>query len=731
MWLRDLFKRKPKITIVPEESSIGRQSTGSPYLPTRGSGSAAYLSASYQPPKSQAPGSAYPLPPPVDLASVLSWDSLSVASSNQPPPSNTPPPLSERNSRQSFFTNASHFHVESVVYNHVAGQKRQGTIGWEKLAHKTTANALHDSSARFDPPKCDEDTRVELIRQITTWIKDRRSPARLLCMTGAAGSGKSALQQTIAEGCEANNILAASFFFNTADTTRNNTSMVIPTIAYQIGTKSDALRRMIGIVVEDNPLIFKQALKTQIEKLILDPVARLPRSERKTIPHAILIDGLDECNEERDQRELLHAIHDILHKRRSPFRIFLASRPEQAIFEALAPGGYLRTKKVYHIRLSDGDYDASSDIRHTVRKNFEKIGEQRGWGNAWFTEEDVNSIVDAASGQYIYAATAIRYISDPRRSPVTRLREMRSIQSGTPPDGNNPLAPLDSLYSLVLTAASEVYERMETNVNHEYLLILRVYLAINAINLNLDIERQDQLLGLGEGMSNSILCDLRSILIPHSTDSHGGKTTQLKVYHKSFLDFLNAPERAGALYIPKVRCAKYITESCLRRIDSYSLEDIRDGNTLSDEEFKLRYKEKELDLLDCAMLLCAVLWRKDSPFAGDAPKDDIVTMLLQFGASGFEKIHAWVTHPVMHFVGAPPWIENTYPQYEFVERWEKCMEPVLAKEFEKRDPDLAKILKKYTREWVARKADMVAGRKGLRVVEISGRSSGERRRDCP
>ncbi|KAF5336083.1 hypothetical protein D9611_006232 [Ephemerocybe angulata] len=720
-------KKWPQITVeLPEESSITKN-PGSPIpLSTRASGSAIEVCPSGQPSlRTQALGSTQTLAPRVDSASQVSQDrASSVASSN-------PPHLSPTPQEQGFFNNARNVSVGHFSYINAEGQLRQGSTGWEQLVKETSVNALHNSAARFDPPKCDEDTRVELIREITTWIEDRNSPTQLLCMTGAAGSGKSALQQTIAEDCEAKGILAASFFFNVGDTTRNNVSGLIPTIAYQLGKRNDALRRMMGIVVEDDTLIFKQTLKTQIERLILDPVARLLSAKSVGLPYAILIDGLDECNEVDGQRELLHAIHDSFLQRQSPFRIILTSRPEQAILRALAPGELLCGGKVYLIRLSD-DYDATSDIRLTVRRNLERIGRQQRWQHAWFTEEDVESIVKAASGQYIYAATAIRYISEPRRLPVESLQAIRSIQSGKPHDGNNPLAPLDSLYTLILTAAREAYEGIDTNMKRDFLLILRVYLTINTINLNLDINRQDRLLGLGEGaFESSISCDVRSLLTTHSPGSHGAETTQIKVYHRSFLDFLNAPERAGALYIPKIQCAEYITESCLRRIDDdYTLGEIRDGSTLSDDQFKLRYKAKNLDLLDCAILLCAVLWRKDSPFAGDAPKDGVVNTFLQFGASGFEKINAWVTHPVMHFVGAPPWIENTYPQYEFVERWERCMEPVLAKEFEKREPDLAKILKKYSREWAARKADM-SGHKNLRAVDISGRSSGKRRRDRP
>jgi hypothetical protein len=67
--------------------------------------------------------------------------------------------------------------------------------GWQLLQQHAALQALHDSDARFDPPKCDEDTRVEVNDEIMAWIEDRQSPQRLLCMTGAAGAGKSAIQQ--------------------------------------------------------------------------------------------------------------------------------------------------------------------------------------------------------------------------------------------------------------------------------------------------------------------------------------------------------------------------------------------------------------------------------------------------------------------------------------------------------------------------------------------------------
>ncbi|KAF6753074.1 hypothetical protein DFP72DRAFT_849449 [Ephemerocybe angulata] len=525
----------------------------------------------------------------------------------------------------SVFSNASNFHMEHFQYNHYDRPPRQGSSGWDQLLKAASPSALHNSLARFDPPKCDEDTRVELINEIMTWIEDRESPTQLLCMTGAAGSGKSALQQTVAEKCAEKGILAASFFFNVSDPTRNDISRIIPTITYQLGQTSQTLRRVIGAVAEDDALVFSQTLKVQIEKLIIGPLAKLPPSEASGLPYAILIDGLDECYGEPQQRALLRAIQVCFLDRRSQFRIFIASRPELAIFEALEPGGHLHGIN-YPIRLSD-DYDATSDIRLSLHRSFGDIGRKKRWRHAWFTEEEVEAIVEAASGQYIYAATVIRYVSEPRRSPAERLRTVLACQSGVDKVAK-PFASLDSMYTLILTKAREAYEAIDNT--HDFLFMLRVYLVTMAIGLNLDISHQDQLFGLEDDAHETILCDLRSILAVQEVLEG---ILEVRVYHKSFQDFLCTPERAGSLHIPTPRINEHITRCCLRTIDSFSLEDIAGGITLSNRDFILRWEALNLNLFCSAALLFAC----SASMTEGTETGAIADSFVQFGTSGFEK----------------------------------------------------------------------------------------------
>ncbi|KAJ2926461.1 hypothetical protein H1R20_g10637, partial [Candolleomyces eurysporus] len=345
--------------------------------------------------------------------------------------------------------------------------------GWQLLLKNIAPNALHNSSARYDAPKCDEDTRVEVTREIMDWIQDRSSPQRLLCMTGAAGSGKSALQQTIAARCAKADILGAAFFLSSTDPTRNRASTIVGTIAYQLGLKHPLFQSSIIAAVKRDPLIFSQSIQSQMEGLIVLPFENLRRSAQidiDTFPYAILIDGLDECKGEPNhtadpthldgddrlqaedrQAELLAAIRHCILNNDLPFRVFIASRPEWAVRTALKPGGDLH-QVAYCIQLSD-KYDASGDMYRYLQRRFEYIGLQIG-NRQWYTDNNIHTLVEAASGQFIYVATIFKYISERRASPAERLRIVLTWTSHEQQRAR-PFEALDRLYTNIFFDCEE------------------------------------------------------------------------------------------------------------------------------------------------------------------------------------------------------------------------------------------------------------------------------------
>ncbi|RXW19266.1 hypothetical protein EST38_g6581 [Candolleomyces aberdarensis] len=498
----------------------------------------------------------------------------------------------------SFFSGASgvntgdiqYFEASHITVHSGGGAGDTSNEGWELLLKNIALNALHDSSARYDAPKCDEDTRVEVTDEIMEWIQNRDGPQRLLCMTGAAGAGKSAVQQTIAERCKESGILSAALFCSSTDPTRNTVAFIVPTIAYQLGLKHHSFRNSVSAAVKHNPNIFSLSLQSQMDTLIVRPFENLRRSHGPDInsfPYVILIDGLDECvgkynatshppvadaddrrQAEDRQAELLSAIKRcIVDNKNLPFRVFIASRPEWAIRTALKPGGYLR-QVAYHIELSD-KYEASGDMRRYLQRRFEDIGLQID-NPQWFSEDAIENLVRAASGQFVYVATVYKYITERRGSPAERLKV---LLAWTPHDGQvvRPFEALDRLYTSILSTAKKAYEAVDTHHGRDFLLLLRAhhmnvgYFHIPSadIFLNFSGDVLSSLLGLEASAQDVLFSDLRSLV---TLEKGGGSDSRLRLYHKSFSDFLEEKSRAKDLFVPVSRVCTHLSKRCMQLI---------------------------------------------------------------------------------------------------------------------------------------------------------------------
>jgi hypothetical protein len=279
-----------------------------------------------------------------------------------------------------------------------------------------------------------------------------------------------------------------------------------------------------------------------------------------------LIDGLDEGRGEDRQAELLNAIRRCLLVGDLPFRIFIASRPELAIHSALQPGGHLRGM-AYHIQLSD-KYDATADMRRYLRRRFGDIGLRINKFN-WFSEDDVETLVQAGSGQFIYVATVYKYISEPRASPAARLK---TVLTWTPHAGQvaKPFEALDRLYSNILLAAKDTYEAVDTHHGRNFLLLIKAHhIAIEGFRIRTEIfttypaDILASLLCLEFQAEEALISDLRS-LVALETDDDG--KLRLRLYHKSFSDFFEEPSRAKDLFIPESRVYMHLAKCLMQHI---------------------------------------------------------------------------------------------------------------------------------------------------------------------
>ncbi|KAJ7794355.1 hypothetical protein B0H14DRAFT_2392604, partial [Mycena olivaceomarginata] len=154
----------------------------------------------------------------------------------------------------------------------------------------------------------------------------------------------------------------------------------------------------------------------------------------------------------------------------------------------------------------------------------------------WPSSQIVQHLVEKSSGYFIYVATVIKFIDDRQFDPCQRL----NIIMGSMEDRYSelPFAPLDQLYLQILSSVPMRFHRS----------LLQILVAIHA-QLALTISDLEPLLELDEGDVELTLRRLHSVISAENKHS-----SQVTVYHASFLDFLEDSSRSGPFHVGSSQC---------------------------------------------------------------------------------------------------------------------------------------------------------------------------------
>ncbi|KDR66257.1 hypothetical protein GALMADRAFT_18933, partial [Galerina marginata CBS 339.88] len=328
------------------------------------------------------------------------------------------------------------------------------------LLEAVSPGAFHNSGERFDPPTCYPNTRVAVLKKVMDWIIGTFGwEEYIMWLYGPAGAGKSAIAQTIAEMCYQPEdhgqprILLASYFFSRSDPKRNSVKHLAASLAYQVAANIPEVKGLIESVVVNDPAIFDRSFKVQFNDLILKPLMQLYETWTFPVPlpYLVVIDGLDECNDTSSQRHILDTISDGLayYKNFVHLIVLLSSRTERDISLTFANSTLKRVTS--HLALDD-TYQPESDIRTYFDSGFSEIKETRSQKEyipaAWPSDADISFLVAKSSGQFIYAATVVRYITSSRYNPTKSLQIILGLR---PVRNDMPFAELDALYSDILS----------------------------------------------------------------------------------------------------------------------------------------------------------------------------------------------------------------------------------------------------------------------------------------
>ena len=379
------------------------------------------------------------------------------------------------------------------------------------------------------------------MQRILNWAKSD-SAERILWVSGSAGTGKSAIAQTIAErfkqnvaeGSEQKVHLAATFFFFRTSPERNTSERLITTLAYQVALCVPGAKEFIAKAIEDDPAVFTKDMNSQLFQLIVHPVILAAQGWSSTQQSLIIIDGLDECIDEKEQTDILSAICDALTTRELPLRFLILSRPEYDIrmrFEHTD----LQSATVRFVL--DMDDMATKDIATFLEAEFTRIHREHCIRETpWPPKDVIQSLAERASGQFIYASTIIKFLDDRHFQPQERLEMVLGIL----PHGTfSPFAEIDFLYTRILDAVPAC--KVERTLLCLGAIIDQHHLKIGYVALT-EPKFLDQLFQLNPGGVEHFLKELHSVLNIKS---------EVSIRHKSFSDFLTNEARSGRYFIDK------------------------------------------------------------------------------------------------------------------------------------------------------------------------------------
>ena len=423
------------------------------------------------------------------------------------------------------------------------------------LLEKIVPGAFHNSAERYDPPKCHPHTRKAVLKRIMLWVDDPANEARMMWMFGPAGAGKSAIAQSIAEMCFQQGKLAASFFFSRNASGRDNETRFISTIVYQLVLAIPEIKDAVNKSLQDDPLLLSRSLHVQANSLITKPLNDLLTSSSENgfqppRPRLIIVDGLDECGQAKNQRYVLDVLSTVTRDSIYPLLFFVASRPEQVIRDSFSEESVCSITP----RLAlDDTYQPNTDIERFLRSKFHKITMSHPSGgdipSGWPSDKDICRLVEKSSGQFIYASTVVKFVESTCHHPQERLDIVFGLVS---PEIATPFAELDALYIQILSTVIQIKKALD---------IFMVLVLFWPFQLPRRPDILDHFFPYRAGQTRAILSDLHSILyVPPKEDRKG----EIRILHASLADFFLDAKRSGRFFIDEAKSRATIAKNILQ-----------------------------------------------------------------------------------------------------------------------------------------------------------------------
>ena len=393
---------------------------------------------------------------------------------------------------------------------------------WPRSLKATYDASVEESTSLIREP-CTPNTRTSILADIYGWATDSSldSPS-VFWLTGEAGSGKSTLAYTVAEHFDNDgDILGGNFFCSRLFEETRQQRNIIPTIVYQLARKSGSYAQ--ALLQADKLDSVSRILSKQMKDLLVGPWQQsVSERHSKFPPYLIIVDALDEINDRGGLAFFKELLDTINAAGLRGLKFLVTSRPDPNIAHLCASFASKTVCRLYDVPRAT----IQADIVTYLKAKLPALREH----------EQLTELADKADGLFIYAATAVRYITP--RYNVTKgeqLQRMGKLLNDISHIVKNPdtQSLVDDLYEQILwTAFSDLDNdmfRTRLNILHTVLCTQeRVSISVAAA-LHSDSDDMRDVAG-------AIVQDLHAVLY--------FKDGRVFWYHASFPDFIFTPSRS-------------------------------------------------------------------------------------------------------------------------------------------------------------------------------------------
>ncbi|CAE6535674.1 unnamed protein product, partial [Rhizoctonia solani] len=375
---------------------------------------------------------------------------------------------------------------------------------------------------------CAINTRVDVLNQLYGWTESSNSGS-LYWINGMAGTGKTAIAYSLCQKLDDSRKLAASFFCSRWLPECRQSSLIIPSISFQLARFSTPFRSALSGVLKDSGWdLNKHSPDLQFKFFIYQPLLQVEH----TLPNhlVVVIDALDECEDKDGTIQLLEVLLTSVSESDLPIKFVLSSRPEP---EIQGPMRKQKNQGTSCVTLHELDRHA---VKADIKTYLSILAPLASFPRIQQPPEDIiMALVERTGGLFIYAATIISYITDGPGAFATDRRAGRLVdvlESSDTWEGHY-YRRIDRMYTLIFQAG---FDKLGEEVRSDTLEVLYTILSSpEALTINM-VARQP---GLSSERVSAALRPFWSVL--HVFEGSG----TIFMLHPSFSEYMLDPSRSG------------------------------------------------------------------------------------------------------------------------------------------------------------------------------------------